>query len=44
MTSASSDLLAQNRYLNALHQIGLALLDRRELPELLQMIVQQAAD
>ncbi|MFQ3585317.1 MAG: GAF domain-containing protein, partial [Cyanobacteriota bacterium] len=44
MTSASSDLLAQNPYLNALHQIGLALLDRRELPELLQVIVQQAAD
>ncbi|MCF2971261.1 GAF domain-containing protein [Synechococcus sp. Nb3U1] len=52
MTAASSDphltspadLLAQNRYLNALHQIGLALLDRRELSELLQVIVQQAAD
>ncbi|MEN9231493.1 MAG: GAF domain-containing protein [Thermostichus sp. DG02_5_bins_236] len=52
MTTASSDphlttpadLLAQNRYLNALHQTSLALLDRRELPDLLQVIVQQAAD
>jgi len=39
-----ADLLAQNRVLNALHQTSLALLERRQLPELLQMIVQQAAE
>ncbi len=39
-----ADLLAQNRLLNALHQTSLALLERRQLPELLQMVVQQAVE
>ncbi|MEN9221022.1 MAG: GAF domain-containing protein [Thermostichus sp. BF3_bins_97] len=41
---SAADLLAQNRYLNALYQTSLALLERRQMPELLQMIVQQAAE